>query len=147
MAGKPVSDETQIFISYASQDAFEADLLQYVVESTLKEVNITAWTFHRDQNLSEKEIAESLKHQIKQSAALIILISPYTIEHGSTQWMELAYADSFDIKIYIMLHHLTYQELKERKSGVPPFVFASQCNQSLEWRKIMNEIKLDLNRS
>jgi len=141
------NESTQIFISYASQDAFEADLLQYAVESVLKEENVSAWTFHRDQNLSEKEIAESLKRQIQQSAALIILISPYTIEHGSTQWMELAYADSFNVKIYIMLHHLTYQELKERKSGVPPFVFASQCNQAVDWRKIINEIKLDLNRS
>lgn len=134
-------EKRQVFISYSGHDAFEANLLQFVLESLLVDYGVTAWTFQRDQRHSEKEIARSLKERVKQSIATIFLVSPTTLESGATQWMELAYSDAFDVETFVLLHHLDYQELKSRERGVPPLLLSSQCNSALEWRQIVNDIK------
>ena len=74
----------QVFISYSGRDAFEASLLQYAIESMLGSEGVTAWTFQRDQALSEKEIARSLKNRVSESFVSIFLVSPDTLESGTT---------------------------------------------------------------
>lgn len=132
----------QIFISYSGHDAFEASLLQFAIEAALGGDKIKAWTYQRDQDRSEKEIAESLKQSVKKSLATIFLLSPNTIDGGAAQWMELAYADAFDVKTFILLHHLSFKELKARERGVPPLLLASQCNEALKWKEVIEELKV-----
>lgn len=134
-------ENPQIFISYSGHDEFEAGLLQFALEKLLEEKNVTAWTFQRDQKRSEKEIANSLKDRVKQSIATVFLVSPSTLESGATQWMELAYSDAFNVETYVLLHHLKYQDLKEREKGVPPLLLSSQCNSANEWKQVANDIK------
>lgn len=133
---------TQVFISYSGHDAFEASLLQYAIENMLAAEGVSAWTYLRDQSLSEKDIASALKQSVRDSIATVFLVSPTTLEGGAAQWMELAYADAFDVKTFILLHHLDYQELKQRERGVPPLLLASQCNSALEWKRIVEEIRV-----
>lgn len=132
--------KTQIFISYATPDGLEAGLLQFAFERLLEDKGITTWTFQRDQKLSQKEIATSLKQKVEQSIATVFLISPSTLASGATQWMELAYADAFGVETYILLHHLEYSDLKAKEHGVPPLLLSSQCNSALKWKKIAGEI-------
>jgi hypothetical protein len=127
----------QVFISYSGHDEFEASLLQYAIETSLAHEGVNAWTFQRDQNLSEKEIASSLKQKVKESLATVFLVSPTTLDSGATQWMELAYADAFDIETYVLLHHLEYKELKSRSAGVPPLLLSSQCNPAINWKSVI----------
>ena len=134
-------ERKQIFISYSGHDAFEASLLQYAVENLLSDPSATAWTFQRDQALSEKDVAHSLKERVRDSVATIFLVSPTTLNSGAAQWMELAYADAFNVPTFILLHHLTYQELKGSDRGVPPLLLSSQCNSALEWKNIEGEIR------
>lgn len=131
----------QVFISYSGRDAFEASLLQYAIESMLSEEGVTAWTFQRDQALSEKEIAQSLKDRVKESFASIFLVSPHTLESGTTQWMELAYADAFDVVTFVLLHHLKFDDLRQRATGVPPLLLSSQCNSASDWKTIIEAIR------
>ena len=132
--------KNQVFISYSGHDKFEASLLQYAIETSLKDKSVKAWTFQRDQNLSQKEIARSLKQKVKESLATIFLVSPTTLNSGATQWMELAYSDAFDIDTYVLLHHLEYNELKSRETGVPPLLLSSQCNPAMKWNNVISQI-------
>jgi hypothetical protein len=134
-------EEPQVFISYSGHDAFEASLLQYALETLLASEGVKAWTFQRDQARSEKEIARSLKQRVRESIATIFLVSPTTLDSGATQWMELAYADAFDVTTFVLLHHLDYQQLKARQRGVPPLLLSSECNSALDWRDIAEDIR------
>lgn len=136
---QPMS-RAQVFISYSGHDAFEASLLQYAIESLLAAEKVAAWTYQRDQERSEKDIAAALKQRVRESIATVFLVSPATLEGGASQWMELAYADAFEVKTFILLHHLEYKELQTRERGVPPLLIASQCNAALEWRNIIADI-------
>jgi len=136
-----MSDQQQVFISYAGHNAFEAELLQFAFEALLSEERVTVWTFQRDQNRSEKEIAKSLKDRIRESVATLLLISPETIDNGATQWMELAYSDAFDIPTFVLLHHIDHKELKRREHGVPPLLLASQCNPTSSWKQIVEDVR------
>ena len=131
----------QIFISYSGRDEFEASLLQFALERLLKNEDVVAWTFQRDQVRSEKEIAVSLKERVRESAASIFLVSPDTLESGASQWMELAYADAFGVTTFVLLHHLRFQDLKQRASGVPPLLLSSQCNSAMEWKNVVEDIR------
>jgi hypothetical protein len=130
----------QIFVSYSGHDSFEAELLQFAIEKSLGNDIVSAWTFQRDQKCSEKEIAKSLKTKVKESIATIFLVSPTTLESGATQWMELAYSDAFDVETYVLLHHISYTELKSKESGVPPLLLSSQCNDATDWKNVISEI-------
>ena len=132
--------KNQVFISYSGHDEFEASLLQYAIETLLQDAGVKAWTFQRDQKLSEKEIATSLKKKVKESLATIFLVSPTTLNSGATQWMELAYSDAFDVDTYVLLHHLEYKELKNQETGVPPLLLSSQCNPSIQWSNVISQI-------
>lgn len=131
----------RVFISYAGHDAFEASLLQYALESLLQKENVSAWTYQRDQARSEKEIAAALKHSIRGSVAMVFLVSPTTLESSAAQWMELAYADAFEVTTFVLLHHLDFQQLKARERGVPPLLLSSQCNAALQWKSIVEDIR------
>lgn len=131
----------QVFISYSGKDEFEASLLQYAIESMLSGEGVTAWTYQRDQHRSEKEIAARLKEAVRDSFALIFLLSPQTIDGGAAQWMEFAYADAFEIRTFILLHRLEYDELKVAEHGIPPLLLASQCNTALDWRLVIRDIQ------
>jgi len=131
----------QIFVSYSGHDAFEASLLQYALEEKLKPSRVTAWTYQRDQGRSEKNVASSLKKRIKQSIATIFLVSPKTLEGAATQWMELAYSDAFNVRTFVLLHHLDYQALKATHAGIPPLLLASHCNPAVDWPKVVKDIK------
>ena len=130
----------QVFISYSGRDEFEASLLQFALEQLLEKEGVVAWTFQRDQARSEKDIALSLKNRVRESAASIFLVSPDTLESGASQWMELAYADAFDVRTFVLLHRLKFQDLKEA-TGVPPLLLSSQCNSALEWKDVVEAIR------
>jgi len=130
----------QIFVSYSGHDSFEAELLQFAIEKSLGNDIVSAWAFQRDQKRSEKEIAKSLKTKVKESIATIFLVSPTTLESCATQWMELAYSDAFDVETYVLLHHISYTELKSKESGVPPLLLSSQCNDATDWKNVISEI-------
>jgi hypothetical protein len=131
----------QVFISYAGRDAFEASLLQYAIESMLSSEGVEAWTFQRDQARSEKEVARSLKDRVRESCASIFLVSPDTLQSGATQWMELGYLDAFNVTTFVLLHHLTFGDLQQRTTGVPPLLLSSQCNSSDQWRIVIEDIR------
>ena len=131
----------QVFISYSGRDEFAASLLQYALERMLEDDGIVAWTFQRDQARSEKEIARSLKDRVKESSASIFLVSPDTLESGASQWMELAYADAFDVTTFVLLHRLKFLDLTQKTTGVPPLLLSSQCNSALEWKSVVEDIR------
>jgi len=133
--------DNQIFVSHSGRNAFEASVLQYVLETMLANEGVTAWTFERDQSRSEQEIARSLKERVRESSAAVFLVSPDTLESGATQWMELAYADAFAVTTFVLLHHLDFRDLRERETGIPPLLLSSQCNPALEWRIVVEDIK------
>jgi hypothetical protein len=134
----------QVFLSHAGEDGFEASLLQYAIEQMLADVSATVWTYERDQRRDERNIGKSLKDRVRESKATLFLVSPNTLNAGGTQWMELAYADAYNVPTFIMLHHLTFDQLKSRERGVPPLLLESQCNAAVEWKSIMESIRLFL---
>ena len=134
-------EKRQVFISYAGRDAFEASLLQYAIESMLGNEGVEAWTFQRDQARSEKEIARSLKDRVRESSASVFLVSPDTLESGAAQWMELAYADAFNVTTFVLLHHLDFGDLRRRATGVPPLLLSSQCNSASDWKVVIEDIR------
>lgn len=67
-------------------------------------------------------------------------MSPSTINSGATQWMELAYSDAFDVETFILLHHISYNELKSKEGGVPPLLLSSQYNDASDWKTVISEI-------
>ena len=131
-------------ISYSAQDEFEAGLLKFALETLLADVGAEAWIFRQDQNRSERSIAESLKEQVKSSRAMIFLVSPTTLERGATQWMELAYADAFEVRTFVLLHHLQYEDLTASDTGVPPLLLSGQCNAATDWRTVTEDIRTEI---
>src|SRR5262249_31762008 len=129
----------QVFISYAGHDAFEASLLQYAIEKELASEGVKAWTYQRDQERSETEVAVALKENIRNSIATIFLVSQSTIDRGAAQWMELAYSDAFGVKTFVLLHHLEFRDLQSKERGVPPLLLASQCNSARQWAVIIDD--------
>lgn len=139
--GGILNSRLQIFLSYAGEDAFEAILLQDAVESLLQDLHERVWTYGRDQARDERSISTSLRDRIKNSCAAIVLLSRFTLEAGATQWMEIAYADAFGIPTFILLHHLTFEELKRADRGVPPLILEGQCTPAAEWRSLENDLR------
>ena len=134
-------DPIQIFLSYSGQDAFEAGLLQFAIEQLLADINVRIWTYERDQQKSERQIGRSLKARVQSSAAVIFLASPSTFDSGAAQWMELAYADAFDVPIFVLLHQMTFKTLKAMEQGVPPLLLEGQCNDAMEWKTVVASIR------
>src|SRR4051812_28385058 len=131
----------RIFLSHAGEDAFEASLLRFAVEPILAPLGATVWTYRRDQPRDEHNVAGSLKARVRQSDAVVFLLSPSTLETSGTQWMELADADAFDKPVFILLHRLGFADLTARSQGVPPLVLASQCNDAaLDWRAVIDAV-------
>jgi hypothetical protein len=130
-----------VFLSYAGEDAFEASLLQYAIETSLSPLDIKVWTFHRDQSRYESQVAQSLKEHVRRSDAFIFLVSPTTLDSGASQWMELAYADAFEIPTFILMHHLRDDELRQRGKGVPPRLLSGQRTQAVDWKNLVEEIR------
>lgn len=131
----------EIFLSYSGKDSFEASLLQFALEQLLTDLGVKVWTYERDQAKSERQIGKSLKLRVQNSAVAIFLASPSTFNSGAAQWMELAYADAFDVPIFVLLHQLTFQDLKAMEAGVPPLLLEGQCNPSSEWKAVVAEIR------
>jgi len=137
----------EVFLSYSGRDSVEAGLLQFAIEQLLADLNVRVWTFERDQEKSTRQISQSLKKRVQQAAVVIFLASPSTFSAGAAQWIELAYADAFDVPIYVLLHQLTFKSLKAMESGVPPLLLEGQCNQFAEWKAVVGAIRKDfLNR-
>lgn len=130
-----------IFLSYSGKDSFEASLLQFAIEQLLGNLCVKVWTYERDQAKSERQIGKGLKLRVQNSAAAIFLASASTFNAGATQWMELAYADAFEVPIFVLLHQLTFQDLKTMEAGVPPLLLEGQCNPASEWKVVVAEIK------
>jgi len=114
---------------------FEASLLQYAIEQMLADLKVTVWTYQRDQDRDERSIGK------RESSATIFLVSPSTLEAGATQWMELAYADAYNVLIFVILRRLTFNELRSRQRGVPPLLLEGQCNPSTEWRGVIEALR------
>lgn len=128
-----------IFLSYANDHAFEADLLQFAYEAMLRDLGVKVWAYQRDQPRDEKTIAQSLKEQVRQSKALVFLLTPSTLDKGAAQWMELAYADAFEVPTFVLMHQIKYADLKSRNA--PPLLLARQCNESDQWRNLADDIR------
>ncbi|HUN42737.1 MAG TPA: hypothetical protein VMU81_20790 [Acetobacteraceae bacterium] len=79
------AEKGRIFLSHAGEDAFEASLLQFVVEHILSHLGATVWSYRRDQPRDERDVAGSLKARVRQSDAVIFLLSPSTPETSGTQ--------------------------------------------------------------
>lgn len=107
----------------------------------LQAEHVEAWTYQRDQKRSEQEVARAIKRQIRNSIAVVLLVSPSTISAGATQWMELAYADAFDVVTFVLLHHLDFKDLKAQEEGVPPLLLASQCTPAIEWPIVIDDLR------
>ena len=71
---------------------------------------------------------------------MIFLISNYTLNEGATQWMELAYADAFEIPTFVLLHHMTYEDLKQ-DNNVPPLLMGSECKRAINWQSIESDLR------
>lgn len=131
----------QLFLSYSGENAFEASLLQYAMENLLIDVPVQVWSYHRDQDKSQRDIASSLKEIVRCSAATIFLVSPATLASGAIQWMELAYSDAFEVQTFVLLHNITYSELRSREKGVPPLLLKGQCIAAQDWKSIIKDIR------
>lgn len=130
-----------IFFSYSSQDKVEAQLFQFAFETLLADIGVKIWTYERDQAKSERIVAEALKQKVRESDAMCFLVSDSTLSGGAAQWMELAYADAFEIPTFVILHRITFDNLKSSTSSVPPLLLASHCNLADKWRDIAKEIR------
>ncbi len=136
-----MDDRPLIFLSHAGANSFEASLIQFVFENLLNDFNVMLWSYVRDQDGDEKAIGQSLKKKIGESWAVIFLVSPHTVTSGSTQWMELAYADAFEIPTFVLLHHMTFEDLRKSEHNIPPLLFTRQCTPAVNWRKLEQEIR------
>jgi hypothetical protein len=136
--------DCQIFLSYSGDDAFEASLLQYAIEHMLADMNAKVWSYQRDQAKDQRGIGNSLKVRVLESQATLFLVSPSTLNSGAAQWMELAYSDAFDVPTFVLLHHLTFSEVKGRDKGVPPLLLEGQCNASTEWKSVIVDLRTRL---
>ena len=116
--------------------------MQYAIEQMLADINAIVWTYERDQRRDERNIGGSLKDRVRESKATLFLVSPSTLSSGAAQWMELAYADAYNVPTFIILHHLTFAELQSREKGVPPLLLESQCNLAAEWKNIVETLRL-----
>ena len=139
-----MTSSLRIFLSYSGRDGFEAALLQEWLENRFASTGVAVWTFDRDQRRDESNISRSLKDTIRESAAVVFLLSPFTIEAGAAQWMELAYADAFGIPTFILLHHLSYDDLLRTERGVPPLIRQSQCTPAIQWRNMEGDLRKHL---
>jgi len=116
-------------------------LLKDGVESLLRDEGVHVWAFGRDQAGHQRSVGTTLKERVLESAAVIILLSRFTLQSGATQWMELAYADAFGIPAFILLHHLTFEDLKRAEPGAPPLVQEGQCTLAVDWRSLENGLR------
>lgn len=132
---------SRIFLSDATANAFEADLLQLALEGELKELGLKVWTFGRDQRSDEKSIAGAIKREVRASSALVLLVSRATLDAGANQWMELGYADAFDVPVCYLLHGLTSDEVRTMERGVPPLLPAADCVHAIQWRQIVPDLR------
>jgi hypothetical protein len=133
--------QPQIFLSYSGDDACEASLLQFALETLLADSGVRVWTYQRDQAGDTRSVNATLKEQIRASRATVFLASPSTIKGGAVQWMELAYADAFKIPTFVLLHRITFAKLKTKERGVPPFLVEGQCTGSADWRHIVDDLR------
>jgi len=131
----------QIFLSYADEDAFEASLLQSSVETLLNDLKVRVWTYKRDQAGDERNIGRGLRERIRESSAVIMLISQFTLASGATQWMELACADAFDVPTFVLLHHVTFDTIKHSEKGVPPLLLQRQCTLAVDWQQLEPDLR------
>ncbi len=134
----------EVFLSYSGRDSFEAGLLQFSMEHLLGDLGVAVWTYERDQQRDERKIARSLKDHVQRASAAVFLASPSTFSSGAAQWMELAYADAFNVPIFVLLHRLTFADLKSKEEGVPPLLLEGQCNQATQWKDVVAGIRLRL---
>lgn len=128
-----------IFLSYSGGDAFEAGLLQFAFEVLMEDLEVKVWTYERDQNKAEKDILQNLMARIKESRAMIFLLSPSTLDDGLSQWMELGHSDAYEIPTFILLHRLTHDDLAEREKS--SLLLARELNEARDWKLIEPELR------
>ena len=75
---------------------------------------------------------------------MLFLVSQATLDRGANQWTELAYADAFDVPIFILLHHMTLAGLRAQAERASQLLLESQCNPSIEWRRVVADIRARL---
>jgi hypothetical protein len=78
---------------------------------------------------------------IYEMCSTIFLVSPATLDGGGTQWMELAYSDAFEVPTFVVMHHLTYQDLTANDKGIPPLLLSSQCNPATDWQRLIGQVR------
>lgn len=93
----------------------------------LADLDIKVWSYLRDQSTGERRVSGRILEQVRQSSAMIYLVSPATLEGGANQTIELGYAEAFDKRIEVILHRLDYDDLTAAGSKVPLSVLAGSC--------------------
>lgn len=131
----------QVFLSFSGDDSCEAGLLQFAIETQLADLGVAVWNFQRDQQPDERQVGQSLKEQVRASAAMIFLASPSTLKGGATQWMELAYADAWEVPTFVLLHRITYAKLRMKERGVPPFLTEGHCTPATLWQSVIQSLR------
>lgn len=134
--------EPCVFLSYAGADAFEADLLALALESSLSDLGVRVWNYRFDQPADQAGIARALRERVQASSAMVLLVSPSTLKEGAAQWIEFGNADAFEVPVFVLLHRLTFAQLRRRDKGVPPLLIEHQCTPASEWRRIVGELRI-----
>jgi hypothetical protein len=131
----------QIFLSHTGEDAFEADLLQLTLERWLADLNVKVWSYLRDQSTAERRVSGEILSQVRRSDAMLYLVSPATLDGGANQTIELGYAEALEKRIEVMLHRLSYDDLKAAGRKVPISVLEGSCTPATDWRKVAQSLR------
>lgn len=107
----------------------------------LADLDVIVWTYGRDQARDVRSIGASLKERLRESSAVVVLVSQFTLASGASQWVELAYADAFGLPTFILLHHVTFQQLKKAGKAVPSLVVEGQCTPAVDWQSLHNGLR------
>ena len=129
----------EIFLSPIQEKIGSRQAAQFAIE-ILKDLEVCVWTYERDQEKSQTaNRKESQGARAWITAAVIFLASPSTLAPVA-QWMELAYADAFDVPIFVLLHQMTFKTLKAMEEGVA-FAPRGAVSLAAEWQTVVAAIR------
>lgn len=133
-------EPAKIFLSFASPDRFEALLLKIVLRRVyLRAHRPSIWIYTHDQAPTTPNVPVSLKREVKSSDAFILLLSRSTLNRGSNQWMELAYADAYKKPTFVLLHRINYDVVKKHRN-TPVFLQPKHCTHSRDWKSMVPKL-------
>ena len=126
-----------------SDPAFKRDLRDQMIQEAffLKDIKISDAEARQYFDAHPTNPEWSLKERVRASVATVFLVSPSTVRSGAAQWMELAYSDAYEVPTFVILHRLTFADLRSRHKGIPPLLLEGQCNMSTEWKRVIDALR------